>query len=100
MKNFCPTMMLILSMCVLTAATKTNGDERREVVDKHRGPPAFSILDLNNDGQITLDEFSQHDIPHGSHDEIFSHIDNDQNGTIDERELFNHKPPPPHVRQL
>mgnify|MGYP000651316347 CR=1 FL=1 len=58
-----------------------------------RGPPPFSQLDLNGDSSITLDEFSQHRLPHGDHETVFNRIDSDGDGIITETELTSHKPP-------
>lgn len=59
---------------------------------KH-SPPTFNQLDIDNDGVVTLDEFSQHKLPYGKHDNVFARIDSDNNGEISEQELAEHKPP-------
>lgn len=59
-----------------------------------RGPPA-NTLDLNGDGQLTLEEFERHDIPRGDHAEIFKLIDTSGDGVISEEEYTSHRPPPP-----
>ena len=59
-----------------------------------RGPPAFNTLDLNGDGQLTLEEFGRHDIPRGDHAEIFKLIDTSGDGVISEEEYTSHRPPP------
>jgi len=62
--------------------------------------PDFSVIDLNQDGQVTLDEFKQHRIPHGEHETVFHHIDANQDGRITRDEFENHKPPrPPHMQR-
>lgn len=58
-----------------------------------KGPPAFSTLDLNSDGSVTLEEFQQHSIPHGDHATVFNNIDANGDGTINQTELSEHKPP-------
>lgn len=55
--------------------------------------PTFASLDLNEDSEITFDEFSSHEIPHGDHETIFESIDSDGDGIILEEEFTNHKPP-------
>jgi Ca2+-binding EF-hand superfamily protein len=57
------------------------------------GPPAFSSIDINGDGGIDMDEFSQQTLPNGDHQTIFSHIDSDNNGVISSTEFKNHRPP-------
>ena len=63
--------------------------------DKRRGPPPFSQLDLNGDNSITLEEFSQHQVPRGDHEHIFNRIDSNGDQLITELELTSHKPPCP-----
>lgn len=60
-----------------------------------QGPPPFSELDLNGDGKLLLDEFKQHEIPHGKHAEVFKTIDADGDGVVTQAELENHRPPAP-----
>lgn len=62
---------------------------------KRGSPPPFSKLDQNNNGVISLEEFSQHKIPKGKHSEVFSKIDSNNDGMISEKEYKNHKPPRP-----
>ena len=83
------TSALIISSCICSYSfAGSDNDERSE----RRGPPQFSEFDLDNDGEITLEEFIEHKPP-GSAEEIFSHIDADGDGVITESELSNHKPP-------
>ena len=63
-----------------------------------RGPPPFSSLDLDKDGQLTLDEFKSHKIPHGEHAEVFNSIDTNGDGVITEAEYTSHRPPEPPSR--
>jgi hypothetical protein len=60
---------------------------------QRKGPPVFTEIDLDGNGSVTLEEFKQHEIPHGSHEEAFSHIDSNGDESISEDELKNHKPP-------
>lgn len=87
-KHLIPTTLLILS-CVSHSAFAGSDDKDR---GERRGPPQFSEFDLDNNGEITLEEFKDHKPP-GSAEEIFSHIDEDGDGVIIESELTNHKPP-------
>ena len=61
--------------------------------------PSFSSLDINEDGEISFDEFSSHDVPHGDHQTIFDHIDTDGDGIITSDEFENHTPPQRQRRQ-
>jgi EF-hand domain pair len=65
---------------------------------ERRGPPPFSNLDLNGDGQLTLDEFKSHKIPHGDHTDVFNTIDTNGDGVITEAEYTSHRPPEPPSR--
>jgi len=55
--------------------------------------PTFTSIDLNQDGEVNLEEFSQHEIPMGDHDTIFAEIDSNNDGFINEDEFDSHKPP-------
>ncbi|MDO7086536.1 EF-hand domain-containing protein [Pseudocolwellia sp. AS88] len=65
--------------------------------DQERGErpqrPTFASIDTNEDGEISFDEFSQHEIPMGDHETIFAEMDSDGNDVIDEDEFDSHKPP-------
>ncbi|MFT5814186.1 MAG: hypothetical protein ACI9VT_001946 [Psychroserpens sp.] len=56
-------------------------------------PPPFSSIDINGDGVIDMDEFSQKKLPNGDYQTIFSHIDSDNNSVISSTEFKNHRPP-------
>lgn len=47
---------------------------------------------------MTLEEFSQHEIPHGEHEEVFRMIDANGDGQVTEEEFLSHKPPEPPQR--
>lgn len=68
-------------------------DEQNQQRGERRGPPAFTELDLDGDGSLTLAEFQEHKIPRGDHETVFNHIDSDSDGVISEDEMTNHKPP-------
>jgi len=108
MKLFTTTMIIIGSIFISSintaSATPTSDQEVKKRGDnkqhsKRRGPPSFSKLDLDNNGSITLEEFSQHKIPMGEHSEVFAKIDSNEDGSITQEELENHKPPRPCKRK-
>jgi hypothetical protein len=57
--------------------------------------PNFSELDLDGDGNISLEEFKQHKVPQPSPEEIFTKIDIDGDGVVSKQEFMDHKPPHP-----
>ncbi|WP_025565340.1 EF-hand domain-containing protein [Psychromonas sp. SP041] len=59
------------------------------------GPPAFSSIDSDGDGEISFAEFSAKEIPHGDHQTVFDDIDSNGDGIITESEFSSHKPPRP-----
>jgi len=81
--------LMLLSIQSMAASEGEQGQDRGE----RRGPPAFTELDLDGDGSLTLSEFQEHKIPRGDHETVFSHIDSDSDGIITEDEMTNHKPP-------
>jgi len=58
-----------------------------------RSPPPFSPLYLNNDGQLMLDEFKSHQVPHGDHTAAFDAIAADGHRAVTEMEYNSHRPP-------
>ena len=103
------TTLIIISSILITSintasATPVSDQEMKqrgnnEQHSKRRGPPAFSELDLDQNGSITLEEFSQHKIPMGAHSDIFAKIDSNEDGSISKEELESHKPPKPRKRR-
>jgi len=59
------------------------------------GPPPFSSIDSDGDGEISYSEFSSQEIPHGDHQTIFDEMDSDSNGVVSEEEFNSFKPPRP-----
>jgi len=57
------------------------------------GPPQFSSVDTDGDGELTFDEFSAQEIPHGDHQTVFDDMDSDGNGVVSENEFTSFKPP-------
>lgn len=82
-----------LSSLVLVTSFQTMADRVGSNKEQRRGPPKFSQLDLNNDGEITLGEFSEHTPPHKTSEEIFKSIDINGDDIITEKELTSHTPP-------
>lgn len=82
---------LLLSACV--GPGPGSGTDRP--AGDRGGPPPFSTLDRNGDGQVTLDEFKSHDIPRGNHAQVFNSIDTDADGVLTENEFSSHRPPSP-----
>jgi hypothetical protein len=57
--------------------------------------PVFSTVDIDGNGEINFEEFSQQNLPGGDVKEIFDSIDADKDGIITEQEFLDHKPPAP-----
>ncbi len=89
------TLAGVLAISLNTVAQNTKDRNSHPDRDEHRGPPPFCVLDSNDDGFISLEEFKQHKIPQGDHETVFSNIDIDSDGFITEQELSDHKPPRP-----
>lgn len=84
------TSILTMTLFHAANAQATDSDQRKS---DRRGPPPFEKLDLDGDNGISLEEFSQHRIPHGDHDTVFGFIDSNADGMISQEELRSHKPP-------
>ncbi len=85
------TLGLIIAAMTLWACAGPGGPSQPD--GDRRGPPPFTNLDLNTDGQLTLDEFQTHKIPHGDHAEVFDKIDSDGDGVVTQTEYESHRPP-------
>ena len=79
---------------ILLTAQGCAGPEPRPP-EGRRGPPPFSLLDQNQDGYLYLDEFRQHPIPQGTHEQIFRELDADGDGVVTREEYESHRPPGP-----
>jgi len=93
---------LVFSCLFIAVVNNATADSSLEKQDKNNQqkhkrpcPPQFSQLDINNNGGITLAEFSQHKIPRGKHSDVFAKIDSNNDGVITNEELRSHKPPQP-----
>jgi len=80
------TLLVIASSQAQAKNTESNQENPRQ-------RPCFSSIDTNGDGDIDLNEFSSHKLPHGDHQTVFNTIDSDKNGIISHEEFVNHKPP-------
>lgn len=96
MKAQLKTMLTLAVLAGFTSQAYAFGNQE----DRGQKPerPSFTSIDLNGDGAVDLDEFSQHEIPHGDHQTVFSRIDLDGDGVITEQEFTDHKPPRPKKR--
>ncbi|MEG3756044.1 EF-hand domain-containing protein [Psychromonas arctica] len=80
---------LVLSVGVMGQSYAAGSDQG----GPQGGPPQFSSVDTNGDGELTFDEFSNQEIPHGDHQAVFDDMDSDGNGVVSENEFSNFKPP-------
>jgi hypothetical protein len=83
----------LLSIIASSAIACAQPHDRDDNSQGRRGPPAFSDIDLNSDGAVTLEEFMQKEVPNGDHQTIVNAIDSNSDGLITETELSEHKPP-------
>jgi Ca2+-binding EF-hand superfamily protein len=77
----------------LSLSAHTHAQERGSKDKPEHKRPQFSLLDLDQDGSVTFEEFAQSDVPNDDYATIFSHIDADGDGVLTEAELTNHRPP-------
>ena len=84
---------LALSACVGPGPGPGSSSSPDRPGGERRSPPPFSQLDLNGDGQMTLEEFRRKTIPRGDHAEVFNNIDANGDGVVTEREFTSHRPP-------
>jgi Ca2+-binding EF-hand superfamily protein len=81
--------MLALTLFLFVIVSPVHAEKDHH---KHQRP-SFSSVDENSDGNITLNEFLKHELPHGDHETVFAKIDTDNDGLITEGEFTQHKPP-------
>ena len=88
----CSKMLLAFALSVgLIGQSYAAGSEQGD--RPQGGPPAFSSIDTDGNGEISFTEFSAKEIPHGDHQTVFDEIDSDGDGVITESEFSSHKPP-------
>jgi len=84
------TVLAMTFLSVIFSQTPAQAQEQNR--ERPGPPPAFSSIDVNGDGEVNFDEFSQQELPHGDHQTIFNEIDSDSNGVISKAEFKNHRP--------
>jgi len=84
-------VLAITLLFVIFSQTPAQAQEQNR--DRPGPPPAFSSIDINGDGEVDFDEFSQQQLPNGDHQSIFDDIDSDSNGVISKTEFKDHRPP-------
>ncbi|AWB67105.1 hypothetical protein C2869_11970 [Saccharobesus litoralis] len=55
--------------------------------------PAFNRLDKNANGQLEFNEFARYKLPLGKHKRLFRLIDENNDGKISRQEFVSHQPP-------
>lgn len=83
----------ILFSSLLASSPISMAEQSADSADRPHKKPRFPALDLNSDGQLTLDEFKQRRIPHRKHQRIFNHMDQNQDGVVTSEEFRSHRPP-------
>jgi Ca2+-binding EF-hand superfamily protein len=86
-------ILIIWSITTASYVVSADSSQSDKPENHPRHPPAFSAVDLDGNGSITLEEFKQHKLTHNRHQRIFNHIDRDGDQLISEQELKDHKPP-------
>jgi hypothetical protein len=96
MKNSSNILLaLVMSVGVMSQSYAAGSDQDRPEGGPQGGPPEFSSVDTNGDGELTFEEFSTQEIPHGDHQTVFDEMDSDGNGVVSENEFTSFKPPRP-----
>lgn len=76
-----------------TAVFAFQSDAAPQTPEKPSRPPHFKQFDKDGNGEISLTEFSQHQPPRGTAEEVFKRIDVNNDGVISKQELAEHRPP-------
>lgn len=92
MKQIIKGSIFVFSLLVIFS-TSVQAQGRDDERPRRGGPPEFSVVDLDSDGILTLEEFQNEELPYGDHTDLFSVIDADGNGEVSEQEWTDHKPP-------
>lgn len=87
------TLLIATATLLFTLSMTSQAAPSDRMDGKRKQRPDFSTLDLNADGDIDFDEFSQHELPRGDHQTLFDILDADSNAVISEQEYTDHKPP-------
>ena len=94
MKNSSSKLLaLVMSVGVMSQSYAADSDQGRPEGKPQGGPPQFSSVDINDDGELTFEEFSAQEIPHGDHQTVFNDMDSDGNGEVSENEFTSFRPP-------
>ncbi|MEI6893796.1 MAG: EF-hand domain-containing protein [Colwellia sp.] len=87
------TKLILAMTLIFSTSSLVQANDAEQNRGERPQRPTFESLDLNNDGGISFDEFSSHDIPHGDYQTMFNAMDTDGDGIISKEEFSNHKPP-------
>mgnify|MGYP000176133523 CR=1 FL=1 len=72
------------------------GQQKQHSMEQKKGKRKrayFNKLDVNNDGNVSWEEFQQHKKNRGKRERMFNHIDANNDGSISKQEFRDHKPP-------
>ncbi|MFT6924721.1 MAG: hypothetical protein ACJAZP_000279 [Psychromonas sp.] len=84
---------MVVGLAVSSQIYAADGDQSRG--DMPPPPPKFTSVDTNSDNQISLEEFSTQELPHGDYQTIFSEMDSNSDGVVSKAEFEAFKPPRP-----
>lgn len=86
---------LLSSICTLVTvlAQAEHVDDEYPYLQLER--PAFTLLDLDGSGEIDFAEFSTQQLPNqNEHNVLFTEMDRDNNGVVNETEYYHQFPTP------